>query len=129
MWDELQTRDQFEAEWSRVVPVAKAAGDAGLLQGDFAQVREAIKGRDDATEIMQGYDLWIAQSKVWVKVASDQYAAGSIAGINQADEDSQNCQWARLDDIFNHQCNGLPDWRTKEQVAADAALQKKIANQ
>jgi hypothetical protein len=133
MWEELDTRDKFWTEWNRVFPVAKAAYDAGLLKGTIAEMREAIKDRDDATEIMQGYDLWIAQSKVWVKVASDQYAAGSVAGINQADEDRQMCAWARRDDIFNHQCNGLPDWRTNEQAEADAEKyarwQKKLANQ
>jgi hypothetical protein len=129
MWDELQTRDQFWAEWNRVFPVAKAAFDAGLLTGTVSQMRDAIKDRDDAAEIMQGYDLWIAQSKVWVKVASDQYAAGSIAGINQADEDRQMCERARMHDIFNHQCNALPDWRSEKEAAADAAQHKKISSQ
>ena len=127
MWNELQTRDQFWAEWNRVFPVAKAAYDAGLLTGTVSQMREAIKDRDDATEIMQGYDLWIAQSKVWKKVAFDQASAGSMSGINQAEEDWQMCNFARMHDIFNHQCNGLPDWRSEEQVAAEIEHQKKLA--
>ncbi|OSQ35502.1 hypothetical protein TMES_21035 [Thalassospira mesophila] len=133
MWNELQTRDQFWTEWNRVFPVAKAAFDAGLLTGTVSQMRDTIKDRDDATEIMQGYDLWIAQSKVWKKVAFDQASAGSIAGINMAGEHRQMCVFARMHDIFNHQCNGLPDWRTDEQAEADTAKyarwQKKLADQ
>ncbi|WP_147253058.1 hypothetical protein [Thalassospira profundimaris] len=127
MWNELQTRDQFWAEWNRVFPVAKAAYDAGLLKGTIPEMREAIKDRDDATEIMQGYDLWIAQSKVWVKVNWDQDGAGSVYGINNADEKRQMCNFARMHDIFNHQCNGLPDWRSEEQIAAEIEHQKKLA--
>ncbi|WP_147253070.1 hypothetical protein [Thalassospira profundimaris] len=129
MWTELRTRDQLEAEWERVGTQYEAAQKQGVFVGSGNEIRARLKELPNAKEIMQGHDLDVTYNRVWVKVASDQYAAGSIAGINQADEDRQMCEWARRDDIFNHQCNALPDWRTKEQVAADAALQIKIANQ
>ncbi|MEQ5775716.1 hypothetical protein J4E05_09310 [Thalassospira sp. NFXS8] len=124
MWEELDTRDKFWTEWNRVFPVAKAAYDAGLLKGTIAEMREAIKDRDDATEIMQGYDLWIAQSKVWSPSLRDQ-PGRSYGSFNNSGGDvaprSLACSATIRRNIFTHQCFDLPDWRADELAAADTA--------
>jgi hypothetical protein len=127
MWTELRTRDQLEAEWERVGTQYEAAQKQGVFAGSGDEIRARLEELPNAKEIMQGHDLDVTYNCVWVKVDWDQDGAGSVYGINNADEDRQMCDFARRDDIFNHQCNGLPDWRSEEQLAAEIEHQKKLA--
>lgn len=128
-WTELASRDEFRAEWNRVFPAAKAAYDEGILRGTVADMRAALADRPDAELVMQGYDLWLAKSRVWVPALTNQPGRGS-GGLNHVSNPTGvYCGGTILRNIFTHKCDDLPDWRTEDEAAADARRRERVEAQ
>lgn len=109
VWSTKKTRAQGVAEWDRVVPVYKEWAKSHSVMDV-----EALNQHPQGTLIKQGHDLPLVYDK-WIEIYSTWLATLDPKPWNQSTE----CYVISLMNIFTHQCNDLPDWRTPEGRVRD----------
>ncbi len=133
VWWELETRQQFDAEWNKYAPEFEA-WLAESRQNSF-KAEKALKSypKDKRQRILRGHDMQLAYDDWWNHTYSDWYHGYKDALRNgRAKTFDEYAKWARSGtcsvQYWISSCGG-PDWRTEAMKAEDQAMMQKAADQ
>jgi|GEM_PF-5878913 hypothetical protein len=133
VWWELETRQQFDAEWNKYAPEFEPW--LAAYKENSYKAMKALKDypADKRQRILRGHDMQLAFDDWWNHTYSDWYHGYKNALRNgRAKTFEEYTKWARAGTCSNQrwisQC-GAPDWRDQVMKADDQAMMQKAGDQ
>ncbi len=113
----MQTGEDFDREWDRVIPAFKAWSEKQMKDPKGAE--EELKSSPNGELIKHGHDLELVYS-VWRKMYQSWLDGRAFKATPwNENENLITCMTLSTLNVFTGECNDMPDWRTDNDRARD----------